>query len=418
MKFCELTEEEYSDFGRVHPLRNFMNSIEAYRAKLSNGWFASLLGVKDKNGAVIAATIYSEVHALKLYRYVYLQRGMLADYRNTELLAFFTEELRKYAHARKGLYMICDPPILVRERDIDGAIIEGGYDNMWVVEAMKKSGWEHRGFNTGYDVAAYARFMFTLPLTGMTEEQVYKQFHSQTRWSINKTLRQGIQVRELGIDEIEVFLRMMDETAKRREFYAREHEFFINTIKAYGEHGKLLTAYLDIPHHRAMLEAERQTLAMEVAATDAKLAKAPASRKFLTKKRVAEEALQLNEKNMNEADALEQKYGSVINMAVSFFSVYDNEVTYIYSGTDDRFRKYNAPYALQWHMIKYAVAHGIPRYNFYGISGDFRSEAKDYGIYDFKRGFSGVVEENIGDFMIVLRPAQYRIYEALNRRIT
>ena len=74
---------------------------------------------------------------------------------------------------------ICDPPILVRERDIDGAIIEGGYDNMWVVEAMKKSGWEHRGFNTGYDVAAYARFMFTLPLTGMTEEQVYKQFHSQ-----------------------------------------------------------------------------------------------------------------------------------------------------------------------------------------------------------------------------------------------
>ena len=141
------------------------------------------------------------------------------------------------------------------------------------------------------------------------------------------TLPLSIQVRELGIDEIEVFLRMMDETAKRREFYAREHEFFINTIKAYGEHGKLLTAYLDIPHHRAMLEAERQTLAMEVAATDAKLAKAPASRKFLTKKRVAEEALQLNEKNMNEADALEQKYGSVINMAVSFFSVYDNEVT-------------------------------------------------------------------------------------------
>ena len=71
MKFCELTEEEYIDFERVHPLRNFMNSIEAYRAKLTNGWFASLVGVKDKNGAVIAATIYSEVHTLKLYRYVY-----------------------------------------------------------------------------------------------------------------------------------------------------------------------------------------------------------------------------------------------------------------------------------------------------------------------------------------------------------
>ena len=36
-------------------------------------------------------------------------------------------------------------------------------------------------------------------------------------------------------------------------------------------------------------------------------------------------------------------------------------------------------------MINYAIEHGINRYNFYGISGDFSEDAEDAGVVKFKR---------------------------------
>ena len=37
-------------------------------------------------------------------------------------------------------------------------------------------------------------------------------------------------------------------------------------------------------------------------------------------------------------------------------------------------------------MINYALDHGIDRYNFYGISGDFSEDAEDAGVIKFKKG--------------------------------
>ena len=36
--------------------------------------------------------------------------------------------------------------------------------------------------------------------------------------------------------------------------------------------------------------------------------------------------------------------------------------------------------------------------NFYGISGIFDPKDKNYGMYEFKRGFGGEVQELVGEF--------------------
>ena len=36
-------------------------------------------------------------------------------------------------------------------------------------------------------------------------------------------------------------------------------------------------------------------------------------------------------------------------------------------------------------MICFAKSHHIHRYNFYGITGDFSSQAEDYGVQQFKK---------------------------------
>ena len=39
-------------------------------------------------------------------------------------------------------------------------------------------------------------------------------------------------------------------------------------------------------------------------------------------------------------------------------------------------RHFAGSYAIQWTMINYAIDHGIDRYNFYGISGNFSEDAR------------------------------------------
>ena len=67
-------------------------------------------------------------------------------------------------------------------------------------------------------------------------------------------------------------------------------------------------------------------------------------------------------------------------------------------------------------MIRWCIEHHVNRYNFYGISGDFREDAADYGVYEFKRGFGGIVEQFIGEFILPVRKGAYKLYRTLKKK--
>ena len=74
------------------------------------------------------------------------------------------------------------------------------------------------------------------------------------------------------------------------------------------------------------------------------------------------------------------------------------EVIYLSSGNYEEYMKYNSQYLIQWELIKYGIENGFKKHNFYGIPANINEHPKDYGIYEFKRGFNGFVEELIGEF--------------------
>lgn len=411
LEFVQLTDEEYASFQENHPCGQFLNTPEAMQVKLVDGWDVEYVGVK-KDGQLVCATNLTSIPVMKIYRYYRAQRGYLMDYSDTEVLKFFTKELKSYLHAKKGLYLEMDPNVFHKERDIDGNVVEGGYDHSEVVRKLQKLGYEHEGFTVGYEDGD-PRWIFTLLINGRSEQELLKSFHQQTRWSINKTIKQGIKVRELGLDEVSIFLNMMHETAERRGFAKREDEWYVRQIEAFKDKGKLLLAYLDIPDFLQSLDQEKADLDKEMADIQQKLEEIPNSKKFVKKQRVVQEALDLNLKKRNEALEMQEQYGPVINMATSLFLIGNGEIVYMHSATDDTFRKYNAPYAIHWYMIRYAIAHGYNRYNFYGISGIFDKEDESYGVYDFKRGFTGVVEEYIGFFTLPISDMMYKMYKKL-----
>ena len=101
------------------------------------------------------------------------------------------------------------------------------------------------------------------------------------------------------------------------------------------------------------------------------------------------------------------------------FILYGSEVIYLFSGSDEKYMKeYNAQYLIQWHMIKYAIEHNFETYNFYGIQGLPDKSQKDYGIYDFKKGFTseatGKVIELIGDYELPINRPFHQLHKTLS----
>lgn len=102
-------------------------------------------------------------------------------------------------------------------------------------------------------------------------------------------------------------------------------------------------------------------------------------------------------------------------MAVASFVFCGDEVIYLTSGSYDEFRKYNAPYAIQWYMIQESLKRGITRYNFYGTSGIFDKSADDYGVYEFKKGFNAIPEELVGEFILPVHGFLYKLYRLITK---
>ena len=88
----------------------------------------------------------------------------------------------------------------------------------------------------------------------------------------------------------------------------------------------------------------------------------------------------------------------VITLSGSMFIMIKPEIIYLSSGNYTEYLHFNSQYLIQWEMIKYGIKNGFKRHNFYGIPADINLHPKDYGIYEFKKGFNGYVEELIGEY--------------------
>ncbi len=87
---------------------------------------------------------------------------------------------------------------------------------------------------------------------------------------------------------------------------------------------------------------------------------------------------------------------------------YGNKVWYLYGASSNEYRNVMPNYLLQLEMIRWAVDEGCDIYDFRGVSGDLTPENPLYGLYKFKKGFSGELTEFIGEYELVTKPLVYK----------
>ena len=125
------------------------------------------------------------------------------------------------------------------------------------------------------------------------------------------------------------------------------------------------------------------------------------------KKNLNNEIESINKRVKESEEIIEKTGKDVITLSGSMFMLIQPEIIYLSSGNYEEYMRYNSQYLIQWELIKYGIKNGFKKHNFYGIPADINTHPKDYGIYEFKRGFNGYVEELIGEYELPISKVYY-----------
>ena len=88
---------------------------------------------------------------------------------------------------------------------------------------------------------------------------------------------------------------------------------------------------------------------------------------------------------------------------------YGDKVWYLYGASSNEHRNVMPNYLVQWEMIRWAIETGCRIYDFRGVSGYLDESNPLYGIYRFKKGFSGELTEFIGEMNLVIKPFAFQL---------
>ena len=359
MKFIQITPEEFHAFADRSPYKSFMQTPEIAKLREQNGWTPYYFGVESNGKLKAAALLVAKPTFLGKSTY-FCPGGPLLDLEDEPLTKFFFTHLKQFAKSHNGYVLHIDPYYELVERDRDGNPVDNGFNHHAAKRNLK---------NLGFTAAksTQPKYLFAMDLKNRTEEELLADLKRNTRNHIKKAEKKHVKVRELKREELSILKQITESTSKRRHFEDRPLAYYEQMYDLFA------------PKHEV---------------------------KFL----VAEVQL--------ENTGLGQSVDTNTPLSAAMFMLYGDEVVYLFSGSDEQYMKeYNAQYAIQWHIIKYAAKHGFKRYNFYGISGLPKNGELD-GIYEFKKGFDtkhGKVIELIGSYEMATNQPFYRLHQLLSK---
>ncbi len=411
MKWTTLSKEEYQAFVGDHAQADFLNSTLAGDKFIIDGWQVHYVGIID-SGKVIAGAMIAGYPIRGFGYYYYAPRGFVMDYKDEEAVRMMTDNVRDYLKKHHGLYLKINPNVEYQDHDKDGNIV-GSFVNDDILRLLNSNGYIHQGLTKGYDLGDQCRWVSVIDLKDRTQDEIFKSFAGQTRNDIKTAEKYAVKVRELKKDELGILYDMEERSGEYHHFRTRSLSYFNEMYAVYGDHVKALYAYLDIDEYHKRLLEEKKREERKISALNEDLLKTPNSAKKQRLLKAAREYYDALVRKVADFDDLQREFGKELPLASAMFMKYGKEVTYLFSGSEHKYRVYRGSYAIQWHMIKEAISEGYERYNMYGISGNFKKGEDGYGVFDFKRGFDAKVVELLGDFILVIDPLKYRVYKRL-----
>ena len=370
--------------------------------------------MKQNKQIVAAALLLSKQVPFIKKNMFYSPRGFLIDYTNYELLSNFTQEIKKYAKEHNAIFIKIDPYVEYIEHDNNGDVVTNGFNNQQVITNLKKLGYKHFGFNLMQDTLQ-PRWMHVINTKDKSLDDIMKDMESKTRQILRKNEKCGITTREITRDELPLFKDIMQHTSDRREFVDRPLSYYEGMWDSLHDSGilKILLAEINFNEYKKNTEEEllqnKNELSDRINKKENNLLKMN-NKKYEQSNKQNQEAIIRLEKQLEKIEELKQEHGEKALLGGILFLIYGNEVLSLYGGSTAKLMQFQSAYTIHFEGVKLAIEKNYNKYNFYGITGDFRKENPLYGLFLFKKSFGGHVSELIGEFDLIISPFWYNTY--------
>jgi len=182
----------------------------------------------------------------------------------------------------------------------------------------------------------------------LKENELLSKMRYNTRYNIRRADKEGIQVKEYGVDNIEDWYKIYHETAVRHNMPLQNEEFFANILRNQDNGSK---------------------------GVKVKMLMAGFEGKFL---------------------------------ASMFLALSGERGTYLYGASSSNNKMAN--YALQWEAIKTAKKLGCSEYDMFGAAPNLKKEHPLHGVHVYKKGFGGQLYHRMGCWDYPYNQKIYNLY--------
>lgn len=315
-----------------HPQGGFQQTGHMAHLAATDVAATDLIGV-TRNGVLSAGCLIAWTRGrLGLEGSIWL--GPLCALDDPKLLEHMTRGIRLAARRRHAVSVTCWPNIEYQRHDAAGNPI-GAPDTM-ILDAYRSCGWRHQGFDTGYGKVVN-RWNWIRTFDGIKDERtLLASYKPRTRWSVNRARTSGVRVRELGADELGMFVNIERKTAGRRGFTARDEDYYRRFKETFGSRARFMLAEIHADELLTGLTAEHDRLADRL---DSLRTKYEAHATNRLKRQIDDTTHNLTalERRLDEARAL-TAHGSVIPAACALFVEHRRETVYLTAGALPEYR--------------------------------------------------------------------------------
>jgi vancomycin resistance protein VanK len=368
----EIGADEHLAFVRRQRSASFLQTpawgaVKAEWRHESLGWYRVSTGSTTETLVGAGLVLYRQLPKVKRYL-AYLPEGPAIDW-EVEDLAAWLEPMAAHLKSRGAFGVRMGPPVVTRRWDAatvkagiadsgvtrlgDLAPTERSHGGARVVAQLRDLGWRPMAVEGGF-AAGQPQFVFQVPLAGRTEEQVLAGMNQLWRRNIKKAAKEGVEVTSYDgvamLPELKTFHDLYVHTAERDHFTPRPLAYFHTMVEALGAEEPDRIRLYTARHEGTLVAA---TIAIRVGA----------------------------------------------------------HAWYSYGASSTEKRDVRGSNAVQWQMIRDAIAAGADVYDLRGITDTLADNDPHLGLIQFKVGTGGEAVEYVGEWDLPLNKALYAAFD-------
>ena len=400
MKMIEITKDRFEEFVGTSNYKNYCQTSNYGIFMTELGFDYSFIAYADNDENILAAGMFLTKKMGKTYLYAYCPKGYIINYNDKDLIQKFTKNLIKYYKRKNIILLKINPEIPIYTIDYNNNYEKTETASFDILNFLKSLGFKRRK-----ELEPLELLEPKISAIVDTEKYNLDKLDEKTKTIITGTLN-GLELLEVNATKMDTIYSFIKNDNHLINYYRN----FYNSFKK----DDLSEMFLIKVNYENFLIDAKKNVERETEINDAlnEKLKINVSEEAINQKMESDKML---EKYKNDViyltKGLKKKEKTYVGAAIVI--KYDNKATIVASGIDENY-EYMDPYYFMYHSIieKYK---GTYKYvDLYEIADDFSENSPYKKLNDIKIAFKPKLNENVGEFDLVISEWKFKIAEKNN----